>query len=197
VVNTDTTAVSSILADPRLGRLLTIAQQMNDLLSKIQTASTYLSEIPEAEDFEAIYLSKIELGHDFNARANEARHFQPAVDEIILNLKVQKRELESKRQMSLGLAKIEGLSSKAKERDFINTARRLEGQHKELESLIRVLEAFTEDLSTPRRTPVTCPRCGSPSVSYQITPSDFGFTLYKCNKCTNAWKTTSFTIHLG
>jgi DNA-directed RNA polymerase subunit M/transcription elongation factor TFIIS len=196
VAKPDSTGISLALADPRIERLLAVAQEMNDLVSKVQTATTYLAEIPEAEDFDAIYLSRTELGRNLIALANEARLMQPELDVIISKFKGQKREVEAKRQMSLGLAKIEGLGNEAKARDFSQTARQLEDRHKELENLIRALEALTEDLSTTRRSPINCPRCGSTTISYKISPSDFGFTLYECVKCAHAWKTTSFTIHL-
>jgi DNA-directed RNA polymerase subunit M/transcription elongation factor TFIIS len=187
----------SALADLRLERLLTLAQEINDFHSKIQAAAKFLSGKASEEDLESVTLAKEELYRQLAETIGEARELSPVLDEIALKLQDQAYHLEKKRKMSLGLAKIEGLRGTKKVRGFVVTAAELETQISEVQNLIAGLDAFSDDLSTRRREPITCPRCASSSVAYRISSSEFGFTLYKCNQCGNTWKITAFSVRVG
>jgi DNA-directed RNA polymerase subunit M/transcription elongation factor TFIIS len=193
----ETTPARSALTDPRLERLLTLAQEINDFHSKIQTATKFLSGKASEKDLESVTLARDELYRQLAATVGEAHELSPVLDEIALKLQEQIYHLEKERKMSLGLAKIEGLRGTKKVRELVVTAAALETQISEVQNLIAGLDAFSSELSTRRREPITCPRCASNSVAYRISPSEFGFTLYRCNQCGNAWKITAFSVRVG
>jgi DNA-directed RNA polymerase subunit M/transcription elongation factor TFIIS len=190
----EATAVSVLLADPRLERLLTIAKEINDLLVKVTAASDYLAAPKEAGDFEEVEIARTQLSRDLARDYSEAEELLVSLDEIVAKLEEQARDLESARKMSVGLARIEGLSGTGKQKRFLDDAQTTQAKVSELENLIDALEALGGDLTSKRRTPHSCPRCSSNKVLYRLTPSELGFTIYKCESCDNAWRITNFTL---
>ena len=194
---TETPAVGPLLTDPRLERLLTVAKEINDLLAKITAASNYLADPKGTEDFEEVEIARSQLSRDLARGYSEARELLPSVEEVIVRLEERAKDLENARKMSVGLARIEGLSGTGKQKRFLEDAETTKAKVSEIENLIDALGALQADLSSVRRTPRSCPRCSSSRVSYRLTPSELGFTLYKCEDCDNAWRITSFTLRSG
>lgn len=193
---TDAPAVGVLLADPRLERLLTIAKEINDLLVKIHVATSYLSGKEDVEDFEEVEVARTQLSRDLAREFSEARELLPCIDEIIAKLEDQGRDLENSRKMSVGLARIEGLSGTEKQKQFLDAAEAAKAKVSEIDNLVGALGALHHDLSSNRRTPHACPRCSSTKVSYRLTPSELGFTIYRCEGCSNAWRITEFSIRI-
>lgn len=189
--------ISVALADPRLQRLLVVAQDINALLSKMQVAKELLARGGDTEDLEDIRLAREGLHRDLERGVEEAKQLMPAVEELVVKIEGKMRQLEKERKMNLGLAKIEGLGDPSKAKAFSESAAGLRSQITEHEYLIKALDALAADVSFNRMAPVTCPRCTSTKILYRITPSEFGFTLYKCNECGNAWKITGFSLRVG
>jgi len=190
----DSAVITSFLSDPRIERILTIGREINDLLYKIKAASNYLSGDARAEDAEEVEMARSQLTREISRDWREAQELLPALNETIEKLEVQERELVSARKMNVGLARIEGLSGKEKQRHFSEAATTAQIRTSEIRNLIKAMEALEKDLSTVRRAPHLCPRCSSARVSYRITPSELGFTLFKCDECGNAWKITEFSL---
>jgi DNA-directed RNA polymerase subunit M/transcription elongation factor TFIIS len=190
----ETTAVSVLLTDPKLERLLTIAKEINDLLVKITAASDYLASPKGNGDFEEVEIARTQLSRDLARDYSEAEELLPSLDDIVAKLEEQARDLENARKMSIGLARIEGLSGTGKQKRFLDNAQSTQAKVSEIENLIGALEALQGDLSSRRRTPHSCPRCSSSNVHYRLTPSELGFTIYKCENCDNAWRITNFTL---
>src|SRR5713226_1107227 len=118
----DAPVIASFLSDPRIERILTIGKEINDLLYKIKAASNYLSADARAEDAEEVELARSELSREISRDWREALELLPALNETIEKLEVQERELVSARKMNVGLARIEGLSGKEKQRHFSEAA---------------------------------------------------------------------------
>ena len=96
-----------------------------------------------------------------------------------------------------GLAKIETMGgSSLRSGDFDAAAAGDRMQIAELTNLISALDELERDITT-RKEVVSCPRCSSHDVSYRISPSELGFTLYKCSGCTNAWRIQQFSMKIG
>jgi DNA-directed RNA polymerase subunit M/transcription elongation factor TFIIS len=190
----DITVAKSLLADPRLERLLTIGKEMNDLLSKISAANSYLAKEENVEESEAVELARNQLVRDLSREFAEARTLLPSLDDIATELQDQQRDLEVIRKMNVGLAKIEGLNGSKRQRHFSELADSTKMKITEIDNLMKALEALQADLSTSRRVPHVCPRCSTPRISYRIMPSELGFTLFRCDQCGNAWKITRYTF---
>jgi DNA-directed RNA polymerase subunit M/transcription elongation factor TFIIS len=186
--------ISALLTDPKLERLLTIAKEINDLLVKITAASDYLASPKGTGDFEEVEIARTQLSRDLARDYSEAEELLPSLDEIVAKLDEQARDLENARKMSIGLARIEGLSGTGKQKRFLDDAQSTEAKVSEIENLVGALGALQEDLSSRRRTAHSCPRCSSANVLYRLTPSELGFTIYKCENCDNAWRITNFTL---
>jgi DNA-directed RNA polymerase subunit M/transcription elongation factor TFIIS len=190
----EASVVNALLADPKLERLLTIAKEINDLLVKITAASDYLASPKGTGDFEEVEIARTQLSRDLARDYSEAEELLPSLDETVAKLEEQARDLANARKMSIGLARIEGLSGTGKQKRFLDDAESAQAKISETENLIGALEALQGDLSSRRRTPHSCPRCSSANVRYRLTPSELGFTIYKCESCDNAWRITSFTL---
>jgi len=190
----DSVAVTSFLSDPRIERILIIGKEINDLLFKIKAASNYLAGDAAAPEAEEVELARGELAREVSREWREAMELLPALGETIEKLEIQERQLVSAHKMNLGLARIEGLSGRDKLKHFSEAAKTAQVRTSEIRNLINALEALERDISSARRTPHICPRCASGRVSYRITPSELGFTLFKCDECGNAWKITEFSL---
>jgi DNA-directed RNA polymerase subunit M/transcription elongation factor TFIIS len=190
----DAAIVTSFLSDPRIERILTIGKEINDLLYKIKAASNYLSGGAPADEAEEVELAKGQLAMEVSSQWKEALALLPALDETIEKLETQERQLVSAHKLNSGLARIEGLSGREKQKHFSQAAATAQVRISEIRNLINAMEALEKDFSTVRRAPHMCPRCASAKVSYRITPSELGFTLFKCDECGNAWKITEFSL---
>ena len=190
----DVPVVSELMVDPRFERLLTIAKEVNDSLVRVEAATSYLANPSGTGDLEEVEAARTQLSRDLARDFAEARELLPSVDEFISKLGDRASELNSARKMSIGLARIEGLSGTGKQAKFLENAKSLEAEISELENLVGALEALQGDLSSSRRTPRSCPRCSGADVSYRLTPSELGFTIYKCEGCGNAWRITKYTL---
>ncbi len=185
-----------MLTDSRIERLLVVGKEINDLIFKINTATNYLARNGTATDFEPVEIARSQLARDLSGDYAEAKSLLPVLDEVILKLEGQRRELQNVHMMNVGLARIEGLTGTTKHEQFVQVAASTQARVMEVENLIKALDALAKDLGNPRKAPHLCPRCSSGRVSYRVTPSDLGFTLYKCDECGNAWRITEFSMHL-
>ncbi len=189
------TATASLLVnDPKLERLLTIGKEINGLLVKINAATAYLARGEAPVDFEAVEIARSQLARDLSRDYVEARELFPALDEMIGRLQEEKRLLENVHKMNVGLARIEGLSGTEKQRQFSEVAESTKAKVGEVDNMIRALDELQGDLGTSRRQPHLCPRCSSAKLSYKITPSELGYSLYVCDDCGNAWRIARFSI---
>jgi DNA-directed RNA polymerase subunit M/transcription elongation factor TFIIS len=191
----DAAKVASFLSDPRIERILTIGKEINELLYKIKAASDYLAGDRPAREAEEVELAMGHLSREVSTEWREAMELLPAVGEAIDRLEADEKELVNAHKMSAGLARIEGLSGRGRQNQFSQAALSAEVKISEIRNLIHALEALEKDISNARKNPHLCPRCTSAKVSYRITPSELGFTLFKCDDCGNAWKITEFTLH--
>ncbi len=188
------TTTSVLVADPKLERLLTIGKEINGLLFKINAATEYLAKGDGPGDFEAVEIARNQLARDLSTDYAEARELLPSLDELIARLQSERRGLENVHLMNVGLARIEGLSRTEKQRQFADIAVSTEAKMREVENMIRALDELQADLGTARRLPHLCPRCSSAKLSYRLTPSDLGYSLYRCDECGHAWRITRFSI---
>lgn len=186
--------VTSFLSDPRIERILIIGKEINDLLYRIKAASNYLAGDAPAQDAEEVELARSQLTRQISGEWREAMELLPALGEAIDKLEIQEREFVNAHKLNVGLARIEGLSGKEKLKHFSEAAVTAQVRISEIRNLIHALEALEKDISTTRKGPHICPRCASAKVSYRITPSDLGFTLFRCDECGNAWKITEFSL---
>jgi len=193
----DAPVAATPLGDPRLERLLSIGQEMNEIQAKIQSAIKFLKEPHPKEEEEAVQLAKDELYRDLVRNSAEAKELLPVIDEIVSELEEQMKAFEGRRKVNLGLAKIEGLSGTGKQSMFEAEASDLRGKALEVQNLIGALDSLERDFLVVRRSPIQCPRCNSSKVAYRIMPSETGYSLYRCGECTNAWKVTEFRMKLG
>ena len=189
--------VPSVLADARLQRLLTIGQEINALRSKISVATKYIGGTSVTGGAEDVVLAREALRRDLERDVDEARELMPIVDELVSKFEEQIRSLEDMKKVHEGLAKIEGLTGATTGRNELEAATSKDRERiSELENLVGALDDLGKDLSL-RREVVSCPRCSSHEISYRITPSEMGFSLYRCNKCGNAWRTRHFSMRIG
>jgi DNA-directed RNA polymerase subunit M/transcription elongation factor TFIIS len=171
-----------------------MGREINDLRVKIKAATGYLTTEQQAEDFEAVEVARNQLARDLSREIAEARELMPVLDEMVYKLREQQGDLENVRKMSIGLARIEGLSGTGRRREFLEAAESSKAKIAALENLIGSLDLLHKDLVSSRRAPHICPRCSSARVSYRIALSDLGYTLYRCDECANAWRITEFSI---
>jgi DNA-directed RNA polymerase subunit M/transcription elongation factor TFIIS len=185
----------NFLSDPRFERLLTVAQQMNDLRAKVRTATDYIMSSEDKKDVGDVEVAREELVRTLDKNFEEASKLMPVIEEIVGKYQEQLHTLHKARKLNVGLAKIEALSgSGEKSRDLEEVALSESAQIIQIENLVSALDALEKDLTTRRKEAVSCPRCNSRSVTYRILPSDMGFTLYKCNECSNNWRITQYTL---
>ena len=189
--------VRSLLADARLQRLLTFGQEINALKSKISIATNYIRNADATGDMEDVVLAREALRRDLERDFDEAKELMPIVDELVSKFEEQIRSIEDRKKVHEGLAKIEGLSGATTGRGELEAVSiKNREQIFELENLVDTLDDLGKDLSL-RREVVLCPRCSPHEISYQIAPSEIGFSLYRCNKCVNAWRIRRFSMQIG
>lgn len=193
-VTSDTPVVGVFLADPKFERLLNVGKEINGLLDRIRIANAYLAKEGGAQDFEEVEVARTQLSRELARDFAEARELLSSVDEVIGRLQEQERGLENLRKMSVGLARIEGLGGTQKQKRFTREAESTKARIVEIKDLIGALDALQKDLSSTRRGPHTCPRCSSANVSYSIAPSELGYTIYRCDACSNTWRITRFSL---
>jgi DNA-directed RNA polymerase subunit M/transcription elongation factor TFIIS len=190
----DTAVATSLLSDPKLERLLTIGKEINDLLFKISAANEYLAKGNDAEDFDAVEMARKQLARDLSKEFAEAKVLLRTVDEAIGKLAEHKREEENVLKMYVGLSRIEGLEPTEKRSSIEDRAASTRTKIVEIDNLIKALDALQVDLGTARLRAHFCPRCSSHRISYRISPSELGYSIYKCDQCGNAWKITQFSV---
>ena len=189
--------MTAFLADARIERLFALGKEINDLLFKINTATEYLAKGAAAGDFEAVEVARTQLIRDLSRDFAEAKEALPSFQGEIAKLEDQKHELENLLRLYIGFSRIEGLSGTEKQRNFEDSAASTRARIAEIENLVKALDALEADLGTTRTKAHLCPRCSSSRISYRISPSDLGYTLYSCDECGNAWKITQFSMHLA
>ena len=196
--NQEEVQTSSLLTDPRFERLLTIGKEMNDMRVKIRAATEFIMNRKDQGNVEDVEIAREELLRDLQRDSDEANEQISVIDEMIGKFSDEITTIESRRKLNKGLARIEGITGgDERSKEFLNAAD-IEGKKiSELENLISALDALERDLTSRRREPIACPRCSSRNISYRITPSELGFSLYKCGKCANAWKVTHFSFAVG
>ncbi len=186
-----------LLANDRLQRLLTFGQEINALRSKISIATDYIRSASTTDDTGKVVLARESLRRDLERDFDEAKELLPIVDELVSNFEEQLKSIKERRRVHEGLAKIESLSGKGRRHSEPEAAAiKDREQISELESLIGTLDDLEKDLSL-RREVVLCPRCSSHAISYQIAPTETGFSLYRCNECGNAWRIRRFSMRIG
>ncbi len=190
--------VNSLLTDPSFERLLVMGKEMNDLRVKITAATAYMMSKKIEGHTEEVEIAREELLRDLQRESQEAKEQVPVIDEIIGKLQEEIRQLKGRRKLNSGLARIEGITGGEKRsKNFQNVADEEGKKISEFEKLINALDAFERDLTLWRKDAIACPRCSSRDIMYRITPSELGFTLYKCDKCANAWRVTKFSLVVG
>jgi DNA-directed RNA polymerase subunit M/transcription elongation factor TFIIS len=189
--------VSSALADDRLQRLLTIGQEVNTLRLKIGIATKYIASEDTRGGAENVVLAREVLRRDLERDIDEARELMHVVDKLMLKFEELIGSIEDRKKVHEGLVKIESLSGLTTEVGELEAAiGKDRAQISELENLVAVFDDLGKDLSL-RRDVIECPRCYSPAISYRIAPSEMGFSLYRCNKCGNAWRIRQFSMRIG
>ena len=190
----DLVVAETVLNEPKLTRLLAVGKQINSLIFKINAATNYLAQNAAAPDYEAVEAARAQLVRDLSKDYAEAKELLLVVDDVIAKLENMRTSLENTHKVNVGLARIEGLSGEEKHSQFAEAAATSKARLTEIGNMISALDALDRDLGSARRTPHLCPRCTSHEVSYIISPSETGFTLFKCDSCGNAWKITEFSI---
>jgi len=189
--------LSLALSDQRLQRLLTVCQQINSIRSKISVATKYIEAADKAADTEDVVLAREALLRDLERDFAEATELLPIVDELVARFDEEKRSIDARERVHEGLAKIEDLSGEGgSTREHWVEAGKDKARIAELEDLIAALENLEKDLYM-RKGVIFCPRCTSHEISYRIVPTELGFSLYRCNKCGNAWRTRQFSMRVG
>jgi len=184
------------MANERLQRLFTIGAEINTLRSKITVATKYVGNTGTTGDAEEVVLAREVLRRDLERDYAEARELMPVVDELVSKFEERIKSIKESKKVNEGLARIEGLSGVTE-----GLARLQEAAGKdrakisELENLIEALDDLLKDLSMKKEV-ISCPRCSSNGISYRISPSEMGFSLYRCHKCGNAWRTKQYSIHI-
>ena len=189
--------VRTVMADPRLQRLLAFGKEINALRSKISIATQYIRSAGTAGGAEDVVVAREALRRDLERDFGEAKELMSVVDELMSKFGEQMKSLEERKKVREGLARIEGLSGATTGRVELEAAASKDREQiSELESLIGTLDDLGKDLSL-RREVVLCPRCSSHEISYQITPSETGFSLYRCNRCENTWRIRQYSMRVG
>jgi DNA-directed RNA polymerase subunit M/transcription elongation factor TFIIS len=190
-------SVHSVTVDPRLQRLLAFGKEINALRSKISVATQYIRSTATAGDAEDVVVAREALRRDLKRNFDEAKELMPVVDELVSKFEEQIKSLEDRKRVHEGLAKIEGSSGATAARAELEAAASKDREQiSKLENLVNTLDDLGKDLSL-RREVILCPRCSSHEISYQITPSEMGFSLYRCNKCGNTWRIRQFSMRVG
>jgi DNA-directed RNA polymerase subunit M/transcription elongation factor TFIIS len=191
----DSASADILLVDPSLERVLTLGRQINDLLYKIGTATKYISQgSPDSFEVEA---ARRELIRDLSRDRAEAREHLPSLDEIVSKLEEEGSRLESARMVNAGLARIEGINGTGKQKEFVDAAAAFAAKESEVHNLIKALGALERDIRSARTHPHVCPNCSHAGISYRITPSDLGYTLFRCDRCGNAWRIVEYSVQPG
>ena len=193
----DNDPVRSVMADSRLQRLLAFGKEINALRSKISIATQYIRSADTTGDAEDVVMAREALRRDLERDFDEAKELMSVVDELVSKFEAQIRSLEDRKRVHEGIAKIESLSgATTRHVELEAAASKDREQISQLKNLVGTLDDLGKDLSL-RREVVLCPRCSSHEVSYQITPSETGFSLYRCNKCGNTWRIRQFSVRVG
>ena len=193
--------VPSALANSKLERLLALGREINDTRSKIRIATDQLgkewSVDIQKEGVEDLVLAREALRGDLELKISEARGLIPVVEELVANFEEQMKRIENGKKLHQGLARIEEIRGDSRGAiEHKSTAGKRRIQILELQNLIAALGDLKRDV-TSRREVISCPRCSSYDLQYTITPSELGFSLYKCNRCSNAWRVQHFSIQIG
>ena len=189
--------VNTLLSDPRMDEIFRVGREMNELRSKIGAATDYIRKAQAETDLEDIVLAREALKKELNNNAIHVRTLTPVIEEMIIRFEGEVRSLKERQKLHAGLAKIEEMAgTKPMSSGYETAAAGDKAQIAELTNLIGALDELEMDLTT-RKDPVTCPRCASNDIRYMITPSDLGFTLYKCTSCTNGWRIQRFVMKPG
>lgn len=179
-----------------------MGREINDTKSKIRIATDHLGKDWEAADAsnevdEDLELAREALRHDLENKIAEAKEHMPVVEELVSEFEEQIRSIEKKRKLHQGLARIEEMQGESRGAVEHRNAAAMEGtQARELQNLIAALSDLKRDV-TSRRELISCPKCSSYDLQYMITRSELGFSLYKCNRCSNAWRIQRFSIQIG
>ena len=191
------TSVPTALADPRLEILLQKGRQINTLRSKIGKATEYLKKAEPTADVEEVALAREVLRGELDQRRRDASEYVPVVDELVSQFEEQIRSIQDRRKVNQGMAKIEELSGTplhSSGYDAEAAADRM--QISELGNLISALDELERDV-TSRKDPVFCPRCSSSEITYKLSMTELGFSLYRCDSCSNAWRVLQFSLKVG
>jgi len=190
-------AVAASLTDQRFGKLLVVARQLNDLKVRIRVATDYLGSEASLGDKEEIRYAREQLVKDLERNQEEAEGLLPVVSEMVGQYQERLETLNMARKLHHGLARIEQLAgSMDSSRAFEMSAGEETAKIQQMESLVAALGTLEEDVNS-RREFVSCPRCSAKSVSYSVMPSDTGYSLYRCNACSNTWNITRFSLKIG
>jgi DNA-directed RNA polymerase subunit M/transcription elongation factor TFIIS len=185
------------MADSRLQRLLAFGKEINALRSKISVATQYIRTAGTTGGAEDVVMAREALRKDLERDFDEAKELMPVVDELVSKFEAQIRSIEDRKRVHEGLAKIESLSGATTGRVELEAAASKDREQiSQLKNLVGTLDDLGKDLSL-RREVVLCPRCSSHEISYQIAPSETGFSLYRCNKCGNTWRVRQFSVRVG
>jgi DNA-directed RNA polymerase subunit M/transcription elongation factor TFIIS len=186
-----------LLSDPRFERLLIVARQMNDLRARIRAATDYIMNSEDKKDVGEVEFAREELVRTLDKNFDEASKLMPVIEEIVAKYQEQLHTLHKARKLNMGLAKIESLSGAgSRSRDLEEVALTETAQIVQIENLVSALDALEKDLTTRRKESVSCPRCNSRNITYRIVPTEMGFSLYKCNECSNNWRITQYTLKI-
>ncbi len=185
------------LTDPRLEKLLAAGKQINALRSKIGKATQYLKAADPTADVEDVALAREALRGELDQQRRDAGELIPVVEELVSKFDQQIKTLQERRKLHQGLAKIEGMTgSTLRSDDYDAAAASDRVQISQLGNLISALDELERDI-TQRRDAVTCPRCSSNEITYNISLTDLGFSLYKCDACSNSWRVQQFSMKVG
>ena len=189
--------VTSFLTDPRLDRLFGVGREINQLRSKIGAATDYIRNAPHNGDIGDVVMARESLRSELDRGVSHAKSLMPIVEELVERFEGEIRTLHERKKLHQGLAKIEGFAgTKPVSEGYESAAARDNSQITALTNLVGALDELERDL-TKKKEVVACPRCSSHDVSYRITPSELGYTLYKCSACSNAWRIQQFTLNFG
>jgi len=193
--------VPSTLANLKLGRLLSLGREINDTRSRIKIASEHLGREWVAgsikEGLEDLALARESLRGDLEREIAQARELMPTVEVLVLRFEEQIKSIENGKKLHQGLARIEEMRGEPNGAvEYRVAAGKDKLQILELQNLIAALGDLKRDL-TSRREVISCPKCSSYDLQYRITPSELGFSLYRCNKCDNSWRVQRFSMQIG
>lgn len=193
--------VPSAMTNSKFGRLFALGREINDTRSKIKVANDHLArELStglRTDGAEDLALAREVLRGDLEREMAEANELIPIVEELVYDFQEQIKSIENGKKVQQGLARIEEMRGepggavghrRAAGRDRVQILR--------LKNLIAALGDLKHDL-TSRKEVISCPKCASYDMQYRITPSELGFSLYKCNRCSNAWRVRRYSMQIG